>query len=161
MRFYRRHLNIFYKDHVTNEEVRSRIQNVTGVHDDLLTMIKKRKLRWYGHISRSSGMARQFCRGQWNERRQKKRREYNIKEWTRMEFGDSLRTTEDRERWKGTAATSSVVPRRPSRLRDCDEINLDKQIFLFWCLLVRSKRSLFHLMAYLIFYHFKIKNFVS
>ena len=50
MRCYRRLLNVSYKDHVTNEEVRNRIQNATGVHDDLLTMVKKRKLRWYGHI---------------------------------------------------------------------------------------------------------------
>ena len=48
MRCYRRLLNISYKDHVTNEEVRNRIQNAIGVHDDLLTMIKQRKLRWYG-----------------------------------------------------------------------------------------------------------------
>ena len=58
MRCYRRLLNISYKDHVTNEEVRNRIQNAIGVHDDLLTMIKKRNLRWYGHISRSSRMAK-------------------------------------------------------------------------------------------------------
>ena len=45
MRCYRRLLNISYKDHVTNEEVRNRIQNAIGVHDDLLTMVKKRKLR--------------------------------------------------------------------------------------------------------------------
>ena len=45
MRCYRRLLNISYKDHVTNEEVRNRIQKVIGVHDDLLTMVKKRKLR--------------------------------------------------------------------------------------------------------------------
>ena len=63
MRCYRRLLNISYKDHVTNEEVRNRIQNATGVHDDRLTMVKKRKLKWYGHISSSSGMDRQFCRG--------------------------------------------------------------------------------------------------
>ena len=41
-----------------NEEARNRIQNAIGVHDELLTMVKKRKLRWYGHISRSSGMAK-------------------------------------------------------------------------------------------------------
>ena len=58
MRCYRRLLNISYKDHVTNEEIRNRIQNAIGVHDVLLTMVKKRKLRWYGHISRSSGMAK-------------------------------------------------------------------------------------------------------
>ena len=52
MRCYRRLLNISYKDHVTNEEVRNRIQNAIGLHDDLQTVVKKRKLRWYGHISR-------------------------------------------------------------------------------------------------------------
>ena len=63
MRCYRRLLNISYKDHVTNEEVRNRIQNATGVHHDLLTMVKKRKLRWYGHISRSSCMAKTILQG--------------------------------------------------------------------------------------------------
>ena len=62
MRCYRRLLNISYKDHVPNEEVRNRIQNAIGVHDDL-TMVKKRKLRWYGHISRSSGMAKTILQG--------------------------------------------------------------------------------------------------
>ena len=50
--------------------------------------------------------------------RQKKRWEDNIKEWTGMEFGDSLRAAEDRERWKGIVATLSVVPRRHPTLRD-------------------------------------------
>ena len=45
MRCYRRLLNISYKDHVTNEEVRNRIQNAIGVHDDILTMVKKQKRR--------------------------------------------------------------------------------------------------------------------
>ena len=122
MRCYRRLLNISYKDHVTNEEVRNRIQNATGVHDDLLTMVKKRKLRWYGHISRSSGMAKTILQGTVKggrrRGRQKKRWEDNIKEWTGMGFGDSLRAAEDREGWKGIVAASSVVPRRPPRLRD-------------------------------------------
>ena len=115
MKCYRRLL-----DH--DEEVRNRIQNANGVHDDLLTMIKKRKLRWYGHISRSSGMAKTILQGTVKAARrrgrQKKRWENNIKEWTGMGFGDSLRATEDREGWKGIVTTSSVVPRRPPRLRD-------------------------------------------
>ena len=53
--------------------------------------------------------------------RQKKRLEDNIKEWTRMGFGDSLRAAEDREGWKGIVATLSVVPRRAPRLGDRDE----------------------------------------
>ena len=122
MRCYRRLLNISYKDHVMNEEVRNRIQNATGMHDDLLTMVKKRKLRWYGHISRSSGMAKTLLQGTVKGARrrggQKKRWEDNIKEWMGMGFEDSLRAAEDREGWKGIVATSSVVPRRSPRLRD-------------------------------------------
>ena len=64
MRCYRRLLNISYKDHVTNKEVPNKIQNAVGVHDDLLlTMVKKQKLRWYEHISRSSGMAKTVLQG--------------------------------------------------------------------------------------------------
>ena len=50
--------------------------------------------------------------------RQTKRWEDKIKEWKGIGFGDSLRAAEDREGWKGIVATSSVVPRRPSRLKD-------------------------------------------
>ena len=117
MRCYRRLLNISYKDHVTNEEVRNRIQNAIGMHDDLLTMVKKRKLRWYGHISRYSGMAKTILqgtvKGARRRGRQKKRWEDNIKEWMGMGFGDSLRAAEDMKDEK-----VSVVPRRPSKLRD-------------------------------------------
>ena len=63
VRCYRRLLNISNKEHVTNEEVRNRIQNATGVHDDFLTMVKKRKLRWYGHVARVSGMAKTILQG--------------------------------------------------------------------------------------------------
>ena len=52
------------------------------------------------------------------EGRQKKRWEDNIKEWTGMGFGDSLKAAKDREGWKSIFATSYVVPRRPPRLRD-------------------------------------------
>ena len=45
IRCYRRLLNISYKDHVTNEEVRRKIQAATGECDELLTLVKKRKLR--------------------------------------------------------------------------------------------------------------------
>ena len=95
MKCYRRLLIISYKDHVTNEEVRNNIQNATGVHDDLLTMVKKRKLRWYSHISRFSGMATIILQvtltGARRGGRQKKRWEDNIKDQTGMVFGDSLR----------------------------------------------------------------------
>ena len=98
---------------MTNEEVRNRIQNATGVHDDLLTMVKKRKLSWYDYISRSSGMAKTILqgtvKGARRRGRQKKRWEDN-KEWTGIGFGDSLGAAEGREGWKGIVATSSLAP---------------------------------------------------
>ena len=51
-------LRISYKDHVTNEEVRAKIQQGIRPHEDLLTIVKRRKLQWYGHVSRSSGLAK-------------------------------------------------------------------------------------------------------
>ena len=48
LRCYRRLLNILFKDHVTNEEIRRKIQ---AEYDKLLTLVKKRKLRWFGHVS--------------------------------------------------------------------------------------------------------------
>ena len=62
MRCYRRLLNISYKDHVTNEEVRRKIQAAIGEYGELLTLIKKWKLRWCGHVSRS-GLAKIILQG--------------------------------------------------------------------------------------------------
>ena len=58
MRYYRKILRISSEDHVTNEEVRAKIQHAIGPHEDLLTIAKRRKLQWYGHVFRSSGLAK-------------------------------------------------------------------------------------------------------
>ena len=43
----RKILRISYKAHVTNEEVRAKIQQGIGPHEDLLTIVKRRKLHVY------------------------------------------------------------------------------------------------------------------
>ena len=63
MRCYRKMLRVSYKYHVTNGEVHAKIQQAIGPHEDLLTMVKRRKLRWYGHVSRSSGVAKTILQG--------------------------------------------------------------------------------------------------
>ena len=63
IRCYQRLLNISYKDHVTNEEDRRKIQAAIGEYDELLILAKKRKLRWFGHVSRSSGLATTILQG--------------------------------------------------------------------------------------------------
>ena len=120
MRCYRRLLNISYKDHVTNVKVRRKIEAAIGGYGDFLILVKKRKLRWFGHVSRSSGLAKTIQQGTVKEKRKrgrrKKRWEDNIKEWTEMDFANSTRAAENRSRWKGIVANSSVVPRRPSKV---------------------------------------------
>ena len=49
--------------------------------------------------------------------RQKKRREDN-REWAGLEFAKSQRAVENRDKWRKLVAKSSVVPQRPSWLRD-------------------------------------------
>ena len=101
MRCYRKILRISYKDHVTNEEVRIRIQHAIGPHKDLLTIVKRRKLQWYGHVSRSSGLAKTILQGTVKggrrQGRQRRRLEDNIREWTGLEFAKSRRAVENGE----------------------------------------------------------------
>ena len=59
----RKILHISHKDHVTNEEVRAKIQQAIEPHEDLLTIVKRRKLQWYGHASCSSGLAKTILQG--------------------------------------------------------------------------------------------------
>ena len=64
-----------------------------GPHEDLLTIVKRRKLQWYGNVSRSSGLAKTIfqstVKGGRRQGRQRKRWEDNIREWTGLEFGKS------------------------------------------------------------------------
>ena len=94
-------LHISHKDHVTNEEFRAKIQQAIGPHEDLLTVVKRRKLQWYGLVSRSSGLATTILQGTVKggrrRGRQKKRWEDNIREWTGPYFAKSQRAVENRE----------------------------------------------------------------
>ena len=93
MRCYLKILRVSYKDHVTNEEVLAKTQQAIGPHEDLLTIVKRRKLQWYGHVSRSPGLAKTILQGTVKggrrQGRQRKRWEDNIREWTGLEFAKS------------------------------------------------------------------------
>ena len=56
-------MNISYKDHVTNKEVRKKILAANEEYDEHLTLVKNRKLRRFGHGSRSSGLAKTMLWG--------------------------------------------------------------------------------------------------
>ena len=114
MRCYRKIIHISYKDHVINEEARAKIRQAIGPHEDLLTIVKRRRLQWYGHVFRSSGLAKTILQGTVKggrrQGRQRKRWEDNIREWTGLEFAKSQRAVENREKWRKLIVKTSVVP---------------------------------------------------
>ena len=111
-----------YKDHVTNTVVHAKIQQAIRPHDDLLTIVRRCKVQWYGHVSCSSGLAKTILQGTveggGRQGRQRKRWADNIREWAGLEFSRSQRAVETRENWRKMVAKSSVVSQRPSWLRD-------------------------------------------
>ena len=100
MRGYCKILRISYKGHVTKEEVCAKIQQAIGPHEDLLPIIKRCKLKWYGHVSRLSGLTKIILQGTMKggrrQGRQKKRWGGNIKEWTGLAFAKSQKAVENK-----------------------------------------------------------------
>ena len=98
------------------------IGNAIGPYVDLLTSLKRRKLKWHGHVTRSSGLDKTIqlgtVQGRRRRGRQRKRWEDNIKEWTGLEWNIILRKAENREEWKKLVVKSPVVSQRSARLRD-------------------------------------------
>ena len=84
-----------------------------------LTIVKRHKLQWYGHVSHSSRLAKTnlqgTVKGGKRQGRQRKRWEDNIREWTGLELCRSQRAVENRGKWRKLVVKSSVVPQRPSR----------------------------------------------
>ena len=76
-----------YKDYMTNEEVCSRIQHAIGVHDDLMTMVKKPKLRCMVTSQDLLAWRKQFCRNserslnEEDRRKDEKKTSNNGQEW--------------------------------------------------------------------------------
>ncbi|XP_071509599.1 uncharacterized protein [Diadema antillarum] len=93
-----------------------RIRQAIGPYEDLLTTIKRRKLKWFGHVTRRDGLVKTVLqgavRGGRKRGRQKKRWEDNITEWTGLKLSEAVTHAKDREGWKGLVARSSVAPQR-------------------------------------------------
>ena len=69
---------ISYKDPVTNEEVCAKIQQAIGPHQELVTIIQSRKLKWYEPVSGSSGLAKTILQGTVKEGRRQGRKKKEV-----------------------------------------------------------------------------------
>ena len=89
-RCFRKILHISYKDRNTKEHVRKTIIKHIGPYEDLLATVKRRKLKWYGHVTRSDGLTKVILRGAVEGKRRSGRPKKgwidNIAEWTGTSF---------------------------------------------------------------------------
>ena len=70
----RKLLGILYEDHVTNDAVRDRIRQAIGPCNDILTTVKKWKLKWFsGQVSRSALLGTTILQGTVQEVRRRGR----------------------------------------------------------------------------------------
>ena len=63
MRCLRQLLNISYRDRITNIEVRNRVTIEIDPHSELLAMVIAKKLRWFGHVTRSNSISKTILQG--------------------------------------------------------------------------------------------------
>ncbi|XP_071488121.1 uncharacterized protein [Diadema antillarum] len=90
-------------------------RKTNGPQVTLLQMVKRRKLAWFGHVTRHDCLSKTVmqgtveggrCRGQ-----QRKSWLDNAKEWTALPLADLLIAAQDRAGWKrSTAYYSSCLP---------------------------------------------------
>ena len=116
MRWYRKILRNSNKAHVTNEEVRAKIQQAIEPHEDLLTQTSVvwscLPFIWSGqtHLARHNERGKKTLQTEEEVGRQHQE--------IGLEFGKSQRAAENRKRRGKQVVKSTVVPQRPPRLRD-------------------------------------------
>ena len=103
----------------SNEEVKNRIELEVGKVVNLLEVVRKRKLQWFGHVVRqgADSLAKTILEGMVDSKRNRGRPEKswmnNIIEWTGMKVVDLIKSARDRKAWKTIVGRSAIVPPRP------------------------------------------------
>ena len=121
MRCYRKTLRISYKDHVTNEEVRAKIQQAIGPHEDPPDDRKETQTAvvWSCLPFIRSGQ-NHLARHSEREKKTRQTEEEVGRQHQGMDRPGVRQVPEgsrEQEKWRKLVAKSSVVPRRPSRFR--------------------------------------------
>ena len=102
----RRVLKVPYTEHRTNVSIREEITSIMGLHDPLLTMVKMRKMQFYGHKNRAGNLATTILQGSVDGKRGRGRPRTtwlkNIVDWTGLATNDLHTYSMDRQKWKKT-----------------------------------------------------------
>ena len=116
-------LRVCYVEYKINDWVRSKINSPVGPHEPLLSTVKRRKLAWFGHVTRYNTLSKTILQGTleggggdamvggkcWTD---------NIREWTSLPMPELLTRASYRKDWKRIAAEMSLMShRRPNRVK--------------------------------------------
>ena len=127
-RCFRKILGISYKDRVTNEHVRKTIVKHIGPYEDLLATLKRRKLKWYGHVTRSDSLTKVILQGtvEGSRRRGRPKKSWsdNIAEWTGKSFAETQAMAHSRRDWRELKRKSIMT--RPTAPRGAKGPRQDK-----------------------------------
>ena len=97
-------LGISWKGRKTIEFVQRGIKARAGQKENLLGIVKRRKLAWFGNISRPNSLAKTVLQGTLEGGRKRRRQVKcwadNLKEWTRLDSPTLTRLAEDRPAWR-------------------------------------------------------------
>lgn len=119
----RKLLGISYLEHKTNGYVHKKIKDLVGLQEPLLATVKRRKLGWFGHVTRHDTLSKRILQGtvEGGRRRGRQKKSWveNIKEWTDLAMPDLLNAASQRQRWKTLSAVAShQFPQRHPKSRD-------------------------------------------
>ena len=92
-------LSITYQEKKTNVYVKEKMIAIIGKYDPMLHIFKRRKLKWYGYISRHDGLSKTIMKGIVECSRKQGRPKiqwfYNISDWTKMDANQLLHIVHD------------------------------------------------------------------
>ena len=115
----RRMLGISWKDRTTSEFEQRGIKARAGQQENLLGIVKRRKLAWFGHISRHNSLAKTVLQGTLEGGRKRGRQVKcwadNLKEWTRLDSPTLTKLAENRPAWHSLSYDVSTMS--PLRLQ--------------------------------------------
>ena len=113
MKCMRKLLRISYLERKTNEFVKARFQSFVDPTEPLLAKLKRRKLQWFGHVTRHDTLSKTILQrtveGRRKRGRQRKSWLDNVKEWTTLSMPELLSQATDRAGWRRTSVSSSAV----------------------------------------------------
>ena len=121
-RCFRKLLGINYRDRRPNNDVRSRTVQAAGPYHLLLSIVRRRKINLFGHVTKGSSLAKTVLQdtvpGGRGRGRPKTSWGADLREWMGMSEEQLLRAATEREQWRQLAWSASLVPLRPPRLSE-------------------------------------------